>query len=159
MLGGIECEKMSTEVNTMNETKKLTEQLDLSNCLDLADKDNIQVEVQDDEKNHVTAFLWLWDDQYMEILNRSGMSERLNRTSYDIIFESDDIISVYVDVCESGINVTAIIDTATQYLDFPVTLSEQETESLKCCLETAMIEQFGQTLSETLANGLTERND
>lgn len=111
------------------------------------------------KKNHVTAFLWLWDDQYAEIINRSGMSERLDRTSYDIIFESDDIVSVFVDVCESGINVTAIIDTATQHLDFPVILSEQETESLKCCLKTAMIKQFGQTLSETLTNGLTERND
>lgn len=40
----------------MNETKKLTEQLDLSNCLDLADKDNIQVEVQDDEKKSRYSF-------------------------------------------------------------------------------------------------------
>lgn len=100
--------------------------LDLSNCLDLIDKDNIQIEESDNGEIHITAQLWLWDCQYIEIANRCGLSKQLKRTSFDIVYKSDDIINVYADIYKTNIDVTAIIDTDELYADFLVVLTEQE---------------------------------
>lgn len=43
--------------------------LDLSNCLDLTDKDNIQIEESDDGEIHITAQLWLWGESYFNYNN------------------------------------------------------------------------------------------
>lgn len=124
--------------------------LDLSNCLDLIDKDNIQIEESDNGEIHITAQLWLWDCQYIEIANRCGLSKQLKRTSFDIVYKSDDIINVYADIYKTNIDVTAIIDTDELYADFLVVLTEQEIESLKHCFETVLVKQFGLTLSDIL---------
>lgn len=118
--------------------------LGLSNCLDLIDKDNIQIEESDNGEIHITAQLCI------EIANRCGLSKQLKRTGFDIVCKSDDIINVYADIYKTNIDVTAIIDTDELYADFLVVLTEQEIESLKHCFETVLMKQFGLTLSDIL---------
>lgn len=129
---------------------KINHKMDLSDCLDLTDKANIEIEEKDDDMIHVTAWLWLWDQQYMTIIDRCGIAKRLGRSSSNIVCESDDIVNVYMDISEKELSVSAIVDTNELYEEFAVPLTKREIKSLKLCLNNALIEQFGHTLTETL---------
>ena len=125
--------------------------LDLTKCLNNIDKDNIELESRDGEM-HVTAALWLWDNQYEEIMDRCGISKDLGLTSHAVIVDTDIIINVYADISKTDVVITAFVDTGETCTDYTVTLTEQETELLKQCFDKTLMRQSGMSLSDTLTS-------
>lgn len=125
--------------------------LDLTKCLDNIDKDNIELESRDGEM-HVTATLWLWDNQYEEIMDRCGISKDLGLTSHAVIVDTDIIINVYADISKTDVVITAFVDTGETCTDYTVILTEQETEQLKQCFDNALMCQAGISLANALAS-------
>lgn len=123
--------------------------LDLTNCLDTIDKDNIELDTQNDVA-HITAMLWLWDEQYAEIIDRCGISTDLKLTSRTIIFDTDIIINVYADISETETMLTAFVDTDEMCKDYAVELTEQEIKQLRQCFDNALRQQFDVSLSDAL---------
>lgn len=125
--------------------------LDLTKCLDNIDKDNIELESRDGEM-HVSAALWLWDNQYEEIMDRCGISKDLGLTSHAVIVDTDIIVNVYADISKTAVAITAFVDTGETCTDYTVILTEQETEQLKQCFDNALMCQAGISLTDALTS-------
>ena len=85
-------------------------------------------------------------------MDRCCISKDLGLTSHAVIVDTDIIVNIYADISKTAVAITAFVDTGETCADYTVILTEQETEQLKQCFDTALMCQAGISLADALAS-------